>query len=111
MPATYCEEESEAETLIVNLYDSVKNVDIYLSYTVFEELDAITRNVKIVNNGERFVLNTALSATVDFFGMDDSDIIHLDGTWCRERYITRHRIVHGNQMNTAGKVEHHGRTS
>lgn len=97
LPATYCEEESEAETLIVNLYDSVKNVDIYLSYTVFEELDAITRNVKIVNNGERFVLNTALSATVDFFGMDDSDIIHLDGTWCRERYITRHRIVHGNQ--------------
>ena len=97
LPATYCEDENEAETLIIHLYDSVENVDAYLLYSVFDELDAITRSVKIVNNGERLTLNTALSATVDFFGMDDCDIIHLDGSWCRERHITRRRIVHGNQ--------------
>ncbi|MBQ8532734.1 MAG: alpha-galactosidase [Clostridia bacterium] len=97
LPATYCVDENEAETLIIQLFDSVKTVDVYLSYTVFDELDAITRSVKIVNNGERLLLNTALSATVDFYGMDESDILHLDGTWCRERHITRRRIVHGNQ--------------
>lgn len=97
LPATYCEGDDEAETLIIHLFDELKNVDVYLSYTVFEELDAITRSVKIVNRGERFVLNTALSATVDFYAMPDSDIIHLDGTWARERHITRRRIVHGNQ--------------
>ena len=97
LPSTYCEDETEVQTLIINLYDSVQNVDVYLSYSVFDELDAITRSIKFVNNGERLTLNTALSATVDFFGMDNSDIIHLDGTWSRERHITRRSIVHGNQ--------------
>lgn len=97
LPATYCECDNEADTLILHLFDKLKNVHIYLSYTVFEELDVITRNVKIVNNGERMVLDTALSTTVDFYAMGDSDIIHLDGAWCRERHITRRPIVYGNQ--------------
>lgn len=97
LPATYCEEGDKVETLIIKLHDELKNIDVFLSYSVFEDLDAITRSAKIVNNGERFELNTALSAMVDFHGMDDSDIIHLDGDWCRERGITRNKIVSGNQ--------------
>lgn len=97
LPATYCEEGDSVETLIIRLHDNLKNIDIYLSYTVFEEFNVITRNAKIVNNGERLVINTAMSATVDYFGMGDSELIQLDGHWCRERNITRREIVHGNQ--------------
>ena len=39
----------------------------------------------------------AMSAAVDFYGMADSDILTLDGTWTRERQITRKRITSGNQ--------------
>ena len=97
LPSTYCEENDNVETLTVHLHDELKNVDVYLSYSVFEDLDVITRNVKIVNNGEKFILDTALTANVDFYGLGDSDIITLDGTWTRERYINRRKIVHGNQ--------------
>ncbi len=97
LPATYCESRDNVETLTVHLFDELKKLDVYLSYTVFEDFDAITRSVKIVNNGERFVMNTALSASVDFYGEENSELITLDGTWSRERYITRREIVHGNQ--------------
>lgn len=97
LPSTYCEEGDKVQTLIIRLKDELKNIDVYLSYSVFEELNAITRSVKIVNNGEAFRLNTALSATVDFYALGDSDIIHLDGAWARERAVTRNKIVSGNQ--------------
>ena len=97
LPATYSEENDKVETLIIHLKDRLKNLDVYLSYSVFEDLDAITRNVKIVNNGEKFRLDNVMSATVDFYGIEKSDIIHLDGCWVRERTVTRREIVHGNQ--------------
>ncbi len=97
LPATYSEEGDKVETLTVNLYDELKELDIYLSYSVFEDFDAITRSVKIVNNSDKLVINTALSASVDFYGMAKSDMITLDGTWSRERFVNRRAIVHGNQ--------------
>ena len=97
LPATYCEANDKVETLTIRLHDDLKNVDIYLSYTVFEDFNAITRSARIVNNGERLVLNTAMSATVDYFGMGDCEFLQLDGHWCRERNITRREVVHGNQ--------------
>ncbi len=97
LPSTYAESGDKVETLTVRLFDELKNVNIYLNYSVFEEFDVITRSVKIENNGETFKLHTALSSTVDFFGADECDIIHLDGAWARERFVTRQRIVNGNQ--------------
>ncbi len=97
LPATYCEAGDSVQTLVIRLHDELKNVDVFLSYTVFEELDAITRSVKVVNHGERMEIDTIMSAMVDFYGMEDSDIIHLDGAWARERMITRTEVVKGNQ--------------
>lgn len=97
LPATYCESGDTVQTLVIRLHDELKNVDVFLSYTVFEELDAITRSVQVVNHGERMEIDTLMSAMVDFYGMDDSDIIHLDGAWARERMITRTEVVKGNQ--------------
>lgn len=47
LPATYVEDENEAMTLELTLVDSLKNVKLILSYSVFEEFDAITRSVKL----------------------------------------------------------------
>ena len=97
LPSTYAESGDNVETLIINLYDELKKVNVYLNYSVFEDFDVITRNIKVVNSGETLKLHTVLSAMTDFFGCGDMDIIHLDGAWARERYVTRQRIVPGNQ--------------
>ena len=97
LPATYAEEGDKVETLVVHMRDELQNLDVYLSYSVFEELDAITRNVKIVNNGEKLRLSKIMSFSLDFYGMPKSDLIHLDGCWGRERTVNRREIVHGNQ--------------
>ena len=41
-------------------------------------------------------LHSVLSASVDFFGAGETDIIHLDGSWARERFVTRQPISGGN---------------
>lgn len=97
LPATYCEEGDKVETLTIHLEDTYQNVDVFLSYSVFEDFDAITRSTKIVNRGERLLLDSAMSATVDFYGSPEREILHLDGAWMRERSVVRQPIVAGNQ--------------
>lgn len=97
LPATYAEDGDKVMTLKIRLTDELQNVDVILSYSVFEDLDAIARNVLIVNNGDKLLLDSVMSATVDFYGMYDSEILHLDGAWARERHITRQPIVQGMQ--------------
>ena len=97
LPSTYAENTQEVETLIIHLADELKNVDVYLSYTVFEKLNAITRNVKIVNNGDKLRLTSALSMSVDFPSFESMDIVHLGGAWARECHLKRNHLISGNQ--------------
>ena len=97
LPATYCEAGDRVETLIIHLEDTYQNVDVFLSYSVFEDFDAFTRSTKIVKRGERLLLDSAMSATVDFYGCPDRELLHLDGAWMRERSVVRQPIVAGNQ--------------
>ena len=97
LPATYCEEGDAVQTLVIRLEDSLQNVDVFLSYSVFEDLDAITRSTRIVNRGEKLLLDSVMSATVDFYGSPELEILHLDGAWARERNITRQTVAYGNQ--------------
>ena len=97
LPATYVENENEAMTLELTLVDSLKNVKLILSYSVFEEFDAITRSVKIINESNEDVnINRVLSANVDFRD-SDYELLQLSGAWARERHIIRKEIRSGSQ--------------
>ena len=97
LPATYVEDENEAMTLELTLVDSLKSVKIILSYSVFEEFNAITRSVKIINESNEDVkINRVLSANVDFRD-SDYELIQLSGAWARERHIIRKEIRSGSQ--------------
>lgn len=97
LPSTYIENDNEAITLEIYLKDSLKNVKVILKYSVFEEFDAITKSVKIVNESEEELnILRALSANVDF-KEDDFDFIHLSGAWARERHIVRTELRSGMQ--------------
>lgn len=97
LPATYVEDENEAMTLELTLVDSLKNVKLILNYSVFEEFDAITRNVKIINESNEDVnINRVLSVSIDFRD-SDYELLQLSGAWARERYIIRKEIRSGSQ--------------
>ncbi|MGE6414809.1 alpha-galactosidase [Planococcus kocurii] len=97
LPATYAESEDEATTLEVSLYDEVIDVEIRLSYTVFEKLNAITRSAQFINHGQAAVnLTMALSASIDLPDAD-FEMVQLSGSWARERHIKSRKLVPGIQ--------------
>ena len=79
LPATYVENEDEAQTLEVTLHDAVMDADLILSYTIYEAYPVITRNAKICHKGsEKIVLDKIMSASVEFNDMD-YEMVHLSG--------------------------------
>lgn len=97
LPAVYVESEEEATSLEITLVDSLKNLEVILTYNVFENFDVITRSLKIVNNSdEKINIERVLSANVDFT-TDEFDFIQLSGSWGRERHILRNPLRSGSQ--------------
>ena len=97
LPATYVENEDEAETLEITLKDELAGLRVILSYTVFKNYDVITRSCKVVNDSKEEVdVLRALSANVDF-KHSDFDLIQLSGSWARERHIIRTPLRNGGQ--------------
>ncbi|TLS51206.1 alpha-galactosidase [Paenibacillus antri] len=95
LPATYVEDDAEAETLELRLRDAVSGLVVVLQYSVFAGFDAIARSARFENEGAApVVLQRALSASVDF-ASDDFDVLQLSGAWTRERYPHRRPLAPG----------------
>jgi len=95
LPATYVESDDEAETLEITMRDPARDLEVVLSYTVFEKWNAIARSARIVNTGNRPIeVLRALSMSVDF-AHDRYDLLQLSGAWARERYVHRRPLVPG----------------
>lgn len=98
LPSTYVNNESEAETLEIHLEDKHIGLKVNLIYTIFENLDVITRRVSFKNEGkENIRLLRALSMSVDF-RESDFEMITLYGAHNNEKNIERRKIVSGIQM-------------
>ncbi|MNH74347.1 Alpha-galactosidase [compost metagenome] len=97
LPATYVEQEGEADTLEIELVDSWIDLKVILTYSVFEEMNAITRSVKFINEGKQDLkILRALSMSVDLPD-DQFEMLHLSGAWADERNIERRPLTRGNQ--------------
>lgn len=95
LPATYVEDDSEAQTLEITLRDDYAGLEAVLSYTVFASHDAIARSVKFKNASSKPIrLLRALSASVDF-RHDRFELLQLSGAWARERDVYRRRLTPG----------------
>lgn len=98
LPSTYVESTEEAQTLEITLRDPLTGLEAVLSYTVFEDFDAIAKSVKIKNlTGEKVKLKSVLSGTYNLSDKD-FDFIHLAGAWARERHIHRAPLTAGSTM-------------
>ncbi len=97
LPATYVEQEAEADTLEIVLKDELTGMEAVMQYSVFNELNAITRAVRFTNQGTAAVsIERALSSSVDFGG-DQFEMLHLSGAWVRERHMHYRKLAPGLQ--------------
>lgn len=97
LPAAYVESEGEADTLEIDLIDSLIGLKVTLIYSVFNDYNAITRSVKFTNMGkETLKIHKALSANVDFSSAD-YEMLHLSGAWARECQVIRKPLTAGTQ--------------
>lgn len=110
LPATYVEDDQEAETLEMTLYDKVIGTELILSYTIYKDLPVMTRNTRFIHKGKQtIVLNRAMSTSID---LPDSDfeMIHLAGAWSRERHVKVRKLEQGIQgiysMRGISSAEH-----
>ena len=87
---------NNGKTLEITTDDEVLGLEVILSYTVFEDTDAIIRSTRVISKKETVYLTKVLSASFD---MDDDnfDIISLHGSWARERHIDRRPVHMGKQ--------------
>ncbi len=93
MPSLFATENDTVDTLEITLTDSVTNVNVTLLYSVFEQLDIITRAVRIQNLGDTVILRRAMSATLDF-AQGDFDMVHFRGHHYLERLEERVPVEH-----------------
>lgn len=102
-PATYTENDTEAETLTITLKDAYSELEVYLNYTIFAALPVITRSTCFVNQGsETIELENVMSASVD---LPDAnyDLLHLNGAWARETHVERKALHTGLQSVSSAR--------
>lgn len=97
LPATYGEAEDVA-TLVLFLRDALTGLEVELSYSAFEQEDAIARSVRVKNGGDTTMrLHKLSSACVDIGDGSNLELLHLHGLWARERHIERRPLITGIQ--------------
>lgn len=97
LPATYVEDDAEAETLEVYMEDQLTGTKMTLRYSIFNAYSAITRNVRFEQIGnESIALERAMSLCMDLPDKE-YEMIELTGAWARERSVKTRRLEHGIQ--------------
>ena len=97
LPATYCEDPGEAETLTVCLEDALLGAELYLSYTIFAGEGALARSARLENHGTQALhLTAAMSLCLDLPDRD-YEFIHFSGAWSRERQMKVRTLEQGTQ--------------
>ena len=110
LPATYVENDEEADTLEIKLFDEVMKTELVLSYTIYKDYSAIIRHARFLHEGDLPVtLTRAMSASLD---LPDSryEMLQLSGAWGRERHVNKRMLQQGIQgiysMRGTSSAEH-----
>lgn len=111
-PAVYADED-EADTLIVTCKDLATDVTFQLYYTAMRDFPVICRRMVIKNTmktKQPVDVVRAYSACLDFANIEpQAELLHLWGTWGRERAIERVPLMHGSMSvsSTRGASSHY----
>ncbi len=96
LPATFAE-ENNCMTLELVMKDKLIGLEVTMIYSAFEDVDVITRSVRVRNTSGKVIrLTKVLSACLDL-NNEDFEAVTLHGSWGRERHIQRRKVGHGRQ--------------
>lgn len=98
LPATWVEQETDAQTLIITLADPLTQLQVELRYSVFDGHAVIARSARLINQAAQPLrLLRALSCCVD---LPDArwQQIQFPGAWARERQWHRQSLNPGIQL-------------
>lgn len=104
LPASFGTEE-EVQTLEITCEDYILGMKVILSYSVFEAVDVIARNVRILNEGNgELKIEKIYSACLD---MDNENfsMLSLCGSWARERHMQQGELRYGKQLVSSARGE------
>ncbi len=91
---TYAQ-NNEAETLVITLKDTLYELYVDLTYTIFKHFPIITRHSIVRNEtNDSLFIEKLSSGSVDFRN-EDFEFIHLAGAWGDEREFTRQTLEKG----------------
>ena len=98
LPTAY----GKAQSLIVTLSDKkYKNIQLKLSYTVFEETNVIARNTVLVNNSYHpITINKLMSFSLDL-PSTYYNIVTLNGSWIKEAHKSSTPVSEGIYVNSS----------
>ncbi|CDC76900.1 glycoside hydrolase clan GH-D [Candidatus Colimorpha enterica] len=102
-PTLYLEEDNQADTLEIDMLDSLTGLKVTLFYTVFRDHDVIARRVEIKNNSAFSLWLENVKSLCLSFPTCDYDMIHLYGFWGKERMVERTPLVHGIQSISSNR--------
>ncbi len=91
--------DDECETLVLHCADPATALKYDLYYTVMCDYPAVCRRTVIKNTSRNAsaTLLRAYSASLDFTTIDpQAELVHLWGTWGRERHMERTPLLHGS---------------
>ena len=110
LPATFAGEK-ECTTLELSCRDHILNLNIVLRYSVYEDLDVITKSVIVVNQAATPIyLKRILSGCLEFFGWD-YDIVTLHGSWARECQFYRVPVTANKVITDSNRGESSAQSS
>lgn len=94
MPST---QHTNAETLMIQLYDEAVQLKLQLYISVFPEYDVFTQNVALVNeSSNELSIERMMSGNLDFL-TDKFELLTLGGAWGRETHYNRRKLYQGFQ--------------
>ncbi|MFC3928531.1 alpha-galactosidase [Streptococcus caprae] len=109
LPASYGSEE-EVETLELELYDSLTDITVILSYSVFESRSMLARSVRIKTGSYPTKIEKVMSFTLDL-PHDEWEIHSLTGRYAYEKEWTRTSLTSGKySIGSIRGASSHSRT-
>ncbi|EJO01212.1 alpha-galactosidase [Oenococcus oeni] len=109
LPHAYVKDDSEAQTLIVNLSDENLACEVELSYSIYNDRPVIARSTKLINKGQHILHIEKIASMQIDFPKSDFQVISLPGAHARERQIERQTLHHGLTQfeSRRGTSSHH----
>lgn len=110
LPCAYCEDQQEAQTLIITLREKVFAVRLQLIFTVYPACDVITRRAVLINEEEKpLTIRRMMSMQLDLPNRGWR-LITLDGDWISEAHRHDRALMPGcfvNESTTGSSSNRH----